>query len=143
MTIIYDWFSASGLCIITEKTKVITFGYQDNPRNPNQNHGMNIDMGGYTCTLSSCKEYEYIGINIDANLNLNKMVSHTISTSSCRLSMFGKLRDSMSKAVACLVYKQTIALVLEYCGYLCNGLTTNNQQRLQLSTGMFKSKTKT
>ena len=45
--------------------------------------------------------------------------------------MFGKVRDSISKRVACLVYKQTIAPVLEYCGYIYNGLTCAHQKKLQ------------
>ena len=127
-TLVYNWFSASGLCINTDKTKIISFGSGKKDTRCN-NNTINISMGGNA--LSICEDYEYLGIHIDSNLNLDKMVSRTVSTSSCRLSMFGRLRDGMSKKVACLVYKQTIAPVLEYCGYLYNGWTTSNQQRLQ------------
>ena len=64
-------------------------------------------------------------------MNLDKSVGKTISAASGRLRMFGKIRDQMSQRVACLVFKQTIAPVLEYSGYLYNGLTLSHQRRLQ------------
>ena len=49
--------------------------------------------------------YEYIGVSLDCHLNLNKMISKTISSTSNRLCMFGKLRDGMSKRVSILVFQ--------------------------------------
>ena len=88
-----------------------------------------IKMGGNS--LGVCTDYEYLGVNLDCNLNLNKMVSKTVSSTSNRLSIFGKIRDAMSKKVVILVFKQTIAPVLEYCGYVYNGLTLRHQGKLQ------------
>ena len=59
------------------------------------------------------------------------MVGKTISKASNRLFMLGKMRNKISKKIACLVFKQTIAPVLDYCGFLCCGLTEQNQRRIQ------------
>ena len=47
--------------------------------------------------------------------------------------MLGKMRRAVSKDTAILVYKQTILPVLEYCGYLYNGVTLSQHKRLQLT----------
>ena len=122
---VYDWFCKSGLCINTEKTKVMTFSRAKPANRPK----LSISMGDVT--LGLCSDYEYLGVILDGQLNLNKMASKTVSSASHRLYMFAKLRNKMSKRVACTVYKQTISPVLEYCGFIYNGATETIQKRIQ------------
>ena len=121
---IHTWFSRSGLSIRTGKTKIVTFGKQ-----PTQTATVDITMGS-TC-LEHVNEYEYLGIILDADFTLVKTVSKSISTASNRNHMLGKMRRSVTKGTAILVYKQTILPVLEYCGYLYNGLIDSQYKRLQ------------
>ena len=120
---VYDWFCQSGLCINTEKTQVLMFNNNKDDPPPT------IKMGG--TVLKVCLEYEYLGITIDNNLNFDKNTGKTISSASRRLYLLCKMRKMIPKSTACLIYKQTILPVLDYCSYLNNGLTNAVQQRLQ------------
>ena len=81
--------------------------------------------------LKTCTQYEYLGVILDSQINLIKTISKTVSTASNRCMMLCKLRSKMSKRTALLVYKQTIMPVLEYCGFLYNGITKLQHKRLQ------------
>ena len=59
------------------------------------------------------------------------MINKTVSSASNRLYMYRNVRKKMSRNIARLVYQQTISPVLEYCGYLYNGLTETHQLTLQ------------
>ena len=123
---IFNWFSSSGLSIHTGKTKIITFGKQ-----PSNNEPVNISMG--LTNLEHTREYEYLGIIMDADFTLVKSVSKSISTASNRNHMLGKMRRAVTQNTATLVYKQTILPVLEYCGFLYNGIINLQHRRLQLT----------
>ena len=119
----YDWFSGSGLCINTDKTEVVVFNW-------NKNRCVaDIRMGGHV--LNQRDEYEYLGVTIDKNLNFNRCLTKTISTVYLRLYLLSKIRKMMPKNTACLIYKQTILPVIEYCGFIYNGLTDTIRKRLQ------------
>ena len=122
-TRVYNWFSSSGLCINTSKTQIVMFNDNISPIAPT------IVMGGFT--LSVVTEYEYLGVIIDNKLNFNRTVNSTISTACLRLYLMGKIRKSLSLATACLIYKQTILPVIDYCSFIYNGLTTTNTKKLQ------------
>ena len=81
--------------------------------------------------LGVCDSYEYLGVTLDYKLNLDAMTGKTVSSTYNRLFMYRNLRRKMSYWVANLVYKQTISPVLEYCGFLYNGVTETNRLRLQ------------
>ena len=67
----------------------------------------------------------------NCHLNLIKTVSKSVSTASNRCHMLCKLTSKMSRKTATLLYKQTIMPVLEYCGFLYNGLIQAQHKRLQ------------
>ena len=119
---IYNWFSASGLCINTDKTEIVMF----NSNSPDQ---PTIEMGGTVLNVKD--EYEYLGVTIDNKLNFIKSVSKTISTASLRIYLLSKIRKMLPKKTACIIYKQTVMPVIEYCGFLFNGLTGATCKRLQ------------
>ena len=122
-TRVYNRFCKSGLCINTEKTKIVMFDWC-------KTHTETIiTMGGHT--LNQRNEYEYHGVTIDSNPNFEWSINKTISTVSHRLYLLCKARKMMSKPTACLIYKQTILSVIEYCGFICNGLTDAICARIQ------------
>ena len=84
-----------------------------------------------TNILDDSDEYEYLGIILDSKFSLVKTVSKSVSTASNRNHMLGKMRRAITKSTAILVYKQTILPVLEYCGYLYNGIVAAQHRRLQ------------
>ena len=90
----------------------------------------NITMGIHK--LDVCTQYEYLGIILDDEINLKKTIGKTVGTASNRCHMLYKMRRKMTKHTATLVYKQTILPVLEYCGFLYNGLTYLQHKRLQI-----------
>ena len=110
----------------TEKTKIVLFGKQPPPDDIN----INIKMG--TTILEQCMQYEYLGIILDSNFSLEKSISKSVSSANFRNVMLTKMRRKISTPTALLVYKQTILPVLEYCGYLFNGVTQVQHKRLQL-----------
>ena len=125
-TSVFNWFTGSGLCINTDKTKVIAFTY-DKPSVP---HVLSVSMG--LSTLETCSQYEYLGVIIDNKLTLEYGINKTVNNSNYRNVMLRKMRTKMSKHTATLVYKQTILPVLDYCGYLYNGVPDYQHKKLQL-----------
>ena len=81
--------------------------------------------------LKVCNAYEYLGVTLDSQLTFVKTISKTVSSSSNRCYMMGRFRRKISKPTAILVYKQTILPVLEYCGFIFNGVTKSEHKRLQ------------
>ena len=123
-TNIYQWFCRSGLVIHTGKTKTLMFNPVINSNAPR------ISMGN--SVLETCTSYEYLGIILDENITLKSTISKNVSSASNRCYMLGNMRRRMSTQTAILVYKQTIMPVLEYCGYLFNGVVDTQHKRLQL-----------
>ena len=121
-----DWFTKGGLCINTDKTKIVLFGKQ-----PSTN-ALNIKIKMGPTILEQCRQYEYLGIILDSNFTLEKSISKTVSSASIRNVMLTKMRRKISTPTALSVYKQTILPVLEYCGYLFNGVIQTQHKRLQL-----------
>ena len=119
-TKVYNWFCKSGLVIHTGKTKVELFNPPMHPR---------IKMG--KVALHSCSSYEYLGIILYDNITLKSTISKNVSSASNRCYMLGNLRHRMSLHTGLLVYRQTIMPVLEYCGYLFNGVVHTQHKRLQ------------
>ena len=124
---VYKWFTSSGLSINTEKTKIVVFSH-DVPLAPVD---LKIKMGNHT--LSTCSQYEYLGVILDSNLTLERSVSKSVSNTNFRSVMLRKMRGKLTRPTAILVYKQTIQPVLEYCGFLYNGITEYQHKRLQLT----------
>ena len=82
--------------------------------------------------LECCTSYEYLGIILDDCITFKSTISKNVSSASNRCYMLGNMRKRMSQKTALLVYKQTILPVLEYCGYLFNGVVYTQFKRLQL-----------
>ena len=123
---VYNWFSKSGLTINTEKTKVVVFTHEQ-PKIP---FILDIKMGNHT--LATCTQYEYLGVILDNVLTLERTVSKAVCNTNYRHVMLRKMRGKISRPTATLVYKQTMLPVLDYCGFLYNGITDAQHKRLQL-----------
>ena len=124
-TRVFNWFSQSGLVIHTGKTKIELFNPPTLCPNP-----PNILMGD--TRLECCTSYEYLGIILDDCITFKTTISKNVSSASNRCYMLGSMRRRMSLNTAVLVYKQTIMPVLEYCGYLFNGVIQTQHKRLQM-----------
>ena len=53
--------------------------------------------------LEQCREYEYLGIIMDADFTLAKSISKSVSAASNRNHMLGKMRRSVLQNTATLV----------------------------------------
>ena len=91
---VYNWFTKSGLCINTDKTKVVVF----NPDKQCDIDAVKIKMG--SSTLETCTQYEYLGVILDGNINLVKSVTKTVCSSNYRSVMLRKTRVKMSTKTA-------------------------------------------
>ena len=80
----YDWFTRSGLCINTDKTKVVVFTHE----RPDIQPILNIKMGNDI--LSTCSQYEYLGIILDDVLTLERTISKTVTNTNFRHVMLKK-----------------------------------------------------
>ena len=103
-TRVFDWFSSSGLCINTDKTKIVIFA----PTKPPAPLSVHVRMGA--ALLETCDQYDYLGIILDNEFTLEKSVSKSVSNANFRSVMLRKMRTKMSTPTAKLVYKQTIFL---------------------------------
>ena len=89
---------------------------------------VDIKMGKHV--LTTCTQY--LGVILDNVLSLEHMVGKAVGNTNYRHVMLRKMRGRMSRPTATLVYKQTMLPVLDYCGFLYNGITEIQHKRLQM-----------
>ena len=88
-TKVFNWFSESGLCINTDKTKIVLFNHE------NSTVPTNIDIKMGNTSLEVCDKYEYLGVILDSHFTLEKTIGKTVSTACNRCYMLCKMRRKM------------------------------------------------
>ena len=70
--------------------------------------------------ISEEKEYKYLGLKMDAHLDMSSHIKQTVARLAFRLFMFRKIRYLLTTRTALLVYKVTILPQLEYASIVYN-----------------------
>lgn len=73
--------------------------------------------------INYTKKYRYLGVEINATLNLNSFVDASFKHATTRLWLLSKIRDDLNMDAAEAIYQTMVLPLLTYCGVL--NLKTN------------------
>lgn len=95
----------------------------------------NIQLLFNDSQIELVNEYKYLGVTIDSQLTFSKHVKNIIKNVSFRLSKLSKLRNSLSKRTAHLLYNAMVLPIYDYGDLFyhnpCPKLLLNRLQTLQ------------
>ena len=77
------------------------------------------------------KNYEYLGVALDKNLNFNEHLEKTIKMISSRIKLLSRVRQNISPYTAETIYKVMILPVMLYCSNVFVGMTQSKKQRFE------------
>ena len=121
-----SWCSANGVSVNATKTKTMLFG------SPNVLNNLPAFEITYNKTpLQKVTSYKYLGVTLDYHLNYNLHVNKIISSASCMLKQFQRMRNFLTVNAAVLVYKSMLLPILEYGDILLSATTAENRKKLQ------------
>ena len=81
-------------------------------------------------TITPTTTYKYLGVELDAALNLNMQFDASLKCASTRLRLLSKIRNTLNVESGKIVYQTMIVLLLTYCGALNFKLTSTQPNRL-------------
>ena len=105
------WLSANKLCINTEKTECLVFGFKPSPKS----------FGNTLLNLSNC--CKYLGIWLDTRLTFSKHVAHVVTKLSKFCGIISRIRHYVSSSTVLRFYNVFVKHVIQY-GILIYGSTT-------------------
>jgi hypothetical protein len=126
ITRLYVWCTNRGLSINESKSKVMWFGSK---KKVGKLPALKIFIGAVS--LPHVNHYNYLGVILDSSLNLEKHVNAILSKASHKLHMFGLIRHLIDFNTGCLIYRQTIAPIFEYCSFVLGGASLMLLSKLQ------------
>ena len=103
---IIDWCDKNKLTVNIEKTKCMFIN------SGNEDYDSKLYIKG--TALDNVKCFEYLGMNIDNRLSMNKHVESMIKKARCKLGLLYKIRKFISSETALLLYKVMIRPHMEY-----------------------------
>ena len=116
------WCTLNGLKINTGKTKSMIVSTATRLKNLKNMASFTI----YGEPIDFVKQYNYLGIILDHEMNLTPLVRNIKKRVSIRVFQLRKVRKYMKEHAAILVYKQTIMPIFDYAGFLlistCDGV---------------------
>ena len=74
--------------------------------------------------------YKYLGVEIDASLNMNTNFIKTYKKASSKLRLLNKLRPQLTQNAAKLIYQSMVIPTLTYCGFLTLNQTQSQRNKL-------------
>ena len=124
---ISKWCNQISMTINENKTQAMWFA-STNLRKTLQDLTLRINGK----VLKEVQQYQYLGVQLDTDLNLVKYVNTAVSKMSNRVFKLGRLRISINQLAAILVYKQTVLPVADYGSFLAESARRDPTQRFQV-----------
>ena len=124
---VVDWMSMNALTLNTSKTKTMIFGNRHKLlkiKNPTP-----LSINGKD--LVFVKKYNYLGIVLDVELNLDPFFKSIIKKVNNKVYSLRKIRKYVSFEVAIQIYKQMILPFFDYGGFLAMSLSKEKRNELQ------------
>ena len=85
----------------------------------------------YNKDITSIKEYNYLGVVFDSEMNLRSFFSHIKKIVNVKIFAFSKIRMCLTKHAAILLYKLTILPFLEYASFMLTACSIEDRRDLQ------------
>ena len=99
--------------------------------NLGNNNINNIDFMLNGIALKQVEDFDYLGLNIDAELTFNKHIRNVVSNTSSKESQLHKVRNLIDENVALDIFKSTIIPTFDYADFLYH--PTNISKRKKYS----------
>ena len=126
-----DWCKDNELFLNLGKGKTEAMLFGTAPTLRKQNTQMYISYDNFK-NVNITTSYKYLGVEIDASLNMNTNFIKTYKKANSKLRLLNKLRPQLTQNAAKLIYQSMIIPTLTYCGFLT--LNQNQSQRNKLSS---------
>ena len=81
--------------------------------------------------LEQCSTFKYLGIVLDSNLNFNAHAEYMKSKTIGKIRLLGRVRNTIDRDTAELLYKTLILPIYDYCDYVYYPLGVNSTDTLQ------------
>ena len=123
-----SWLAKNNLVANLKRTKTecVLFGTR---QRTSKSAPLEIKMNGQSITES--KNYEYLGVTLDKNLNFNEHLEKTFKKISSRIKLLSRVRQNISPYTAETIYKVMILPVMLYCSNVFVGMTQSKKQRFE------------
>ena len=121
------WGELNNLHLNVRKTKVMLAG----TRSKLLNLGDIEPLILYNNPISFVKEYNYLGVILDSEMNLRSFYNHVKKNVYVKIFAFSKLRNCLTDHAAILLYKLTILPFLEYAGFMLIARPIDDRRDLQ------------
>ena len=120
------WCKLNDIFVNVKKTKYMIFGSKQALHNINEPQ---LKING--TTISRVKTYNYLGINLDEQLNYETHLSGVVRKVSHKVYQLRRMRRFINKRAALAVYKNMILPIHEYGNVLFVSASSENRKRLQ------------
>ena len=127
VTILNKWCILNKLTINFKKTKHMLV-----PRHENDEISVSLNkikVGDQE--LENVASYHYLGIDLDKQLNFEKMVDSTFNKANRKLYLLKRIRPFITSSVANRVYKAHILPILDYADFLIDSCTKKKVENLE------------
>ena len=91
-----------------------------------------IDFKLNNIKLNEVKDFDYLGLNIDKNLNFEKHTINLVNNTSFKEGQLHKVRNLVEEEVALEVYKATILPTFDYADYVYSPHKSTQEEKLQM-----------
>lgn len=128
MTALGNWFDENELIVNLKKGKTEALLFGTAQRLSKLNEPFSIEYRGEPIQVTTT--YKYLGLEIDATLNLNSNFEKSYKRASGRLRLLSRLRCCLDLNCSRILYNTMILPILTYCGILSLKLTSTQSEKL-------------
>ena len=122
---IMQWCEKNRLTLNIKKTKCMFINPLNEPSSANDCLHINNSK------FDIVKHFEYLGMNLDEKLSLNKHVHSMIKKAKCKLGILYKIRKFISCQTSLLIYKVMIRPHMEYGDFIVESSSKSHIDKLE------------
>lgn len=129
LDLLHNWMQFNKLTINIRKSKFMIVGSPSMLQRIVTDSLLNLAIGSES--LDRVESYDYLGISIDASLNMEKAINTTYKKASNKLYLFGLIRKYFNCKLALNIFKAMVMPYLEYTFFLFSAVTDKAATKLQ------------
>jgi hypothetical protein len=128
MKFIGEWLDENDLILNLNKgkTEALLFGTAQRIKRSDGH----LTIGYKYATINTTNEYKYLGVLIDASLNLNSHFEKSFKRAADRLCLLRKMRAYLDEKASKAIYNSMILSTLSYCGILSLKISATQLSKL-------------
>ena len=121
-----DWCKENSIFVNASKTKAMVFGGTNRIKNL-----PDFEIQYDNEPLQIVTSYKYLGMTNDSQLNYKLHINKVVSSVSCKLKLFQRMRNFLNVKAALLVYKSMMLPILEYGDVFLSAASVAGRKKLQ------------